>query len=539
MFSTVTTQVGLRSLNVLGSALALLWALSPLGGQSALRVIDTGFKTLQSNSSVLYFDTGAQSDFAEWFDGSTGGADAVSTALALLNSMYTASLLSSSEVKASAMDLWGNVKIPYLSSYQSQPASEWTDVPPWPRVQYSSLIGVPVFGIQNGNSSFPAEPSYIEVQCSNISTQPNVIELDSTYLDDVEECPTADFCSPIPNGTYQGLGLKSTSTTWTLGLDTFVNPYWYNATILEARGLQAEQGWAHPGLFINETDISSSPGTLLFQSYNVQPQMYTGPQINYTRAYCKVAEVYVQSRINCSLSLTSAQNCSVVAQRPSLRRHAPEAITPFSWPQVFRYVSEQQPLANGQKGLDGTSDLALYYVHDTSTAYMTNTGQFAILDDIPETVFSQRLGQILNTYLLLSQAYTSVTGVAGQNFMRNISTQVTVSQSKEIYIISKPWIALFIFATLALLGAALVSVVFGHMTTSPELLGYASSVLRDSRHVDLPPGGGTLSGIEMARCLKDMEVRYGIVGREPDGIGTLGVSVKERVGRVSKTALYM
>jgi hypothetical protein len=96
VFSTVTTRVSLRSLNVLGSALALLWALSPLGGQSALRVIDTGFKTLHSNSSVLYFDTGAKSDFAEWFDGSNAGVDATSTALALLNSMYTAPLLSSS-----------------------------------------------------------------------------------------------------------------------------------------------------------------------------------------------------------------------------------------------------------------------------------------------------------------------------------------------------------------------------------------------------------------------------------------------------------
>lgn len=132
-----------------------------------------------------------------------------------------------------------------------------------------------------------------------------------------------------------------------------------------------------------------------------------------------------------------------------------------------------------------------------------------------------------------------MTGVTGQNFMSNISTLVTVSQPKEIYIISKPWIALFIFATLALLGAALASAVFGHMTASPELRGYAASVLRGSRHVDLPPGGGTLSGIEMARCLKDMEVGDGIVGREPDGIGTLGVSVKERVRRVSKTALYM
>jgi hypothetical protein len=170
---------------------------------------------------------------------------------------------------------------------------------------------------------------------------------------------------------------------------------------------------------------------------------------------------------------------------------------------------------------------------------MTNTSQFAILDDTPETVFSQHLGQILNTYLLLSQAYPSVTGVTGQNFMPNISTLVTASQPKEIYIISKPWIALSIFATLALLSAALASAVFGHMTTSPEFLGYASSVLRDSRHVDLPSGGGTLSGIEVARCLKDVEVRYGIVGREPDGIGTLGVSMKERVGRVSKTALYV
>lgn len=175
VFSTLSTQVNLRSLNVLGLFLTLIWVLSPLGGQSALRIIDTGFESLQSDSSVLYFDTGAQSEFGKLFDGSNAGADQASTIVAVLNSMYTASLLSSSSVKSSTMDLWGNVKIPYLSSYQSHPVSEWTDVPSWPTAQYSSLIGVPISGVENGNSSFLAESSYIEIQCSNISTHSNVV----------------------------------------------------------------------------------------------------------------------------------------------------------------------------------------------------------------------------------------------------------------------------------------------------------------------------------------------------------------------------
>lgn len=60
--STVVTQYKLRAFNIIGICLALLWLVSPLGGQSVLRIIEPGFKPILSENTAEYFNTNTPSE---------------------------------------------------------------------------------------------------------------------------------------------------------------------------------------------------------------------------------------------------------------------------------------------------------------------------------------------------------------------------------------------------------------------------------------------------------------------------------------------
>ena len=63
--STVLTQIQLRTFNVLAVLLVLVWAFSPLGGQSLLRMLDLRLNTVVHPSAITYFDPDAQSNFTD------------------------------------------------------------------------------------------------------------------------------------------------------------------------------------------------------------------------------------------------------------------------------------------------------------------------------------------------------------------------------------------------------------------------------------------------------------------------------------------
>ncbi|KAH8682937.1 hypothetical protein BGZ60DRAFT_427415 [Tricladium varicosporioides] len=440
----------------IGVSLVLLWALSPLGGQSALRLIGTTLNITDTESSIVYFDTDAPSQFSSWIALSPGSMNAV------------------------------------LDNF----------IPP-------------------GNSSFLVEPSYLELHCSNITTNPSLEPFNSTLLDVFLACrrePEASYpCPNIQNGTFQGTlyqnrsslptsmeagfdpcGFGQAKTTWALGLDTFIDKsYWspykefgvlydlfprHNLDQTSSRSLM-------------QIDTPATQATLLFQSYNVLSQMYTSPRINYTQAYCKARRSYVESRVDCTLDKVST-NCEVTAQRNSQIPHASTNITHLSFPEIFRYMSSALPKANKATGNNGRSDLALYYIQNASNSVVnTNTHQ--------------------NTRDITIQP------------VNNRSS----SKLQEVYRVPFLWLGIFLLAASVLLIAALASVVFSQLTINPEILGYSSLLVRDSRYIALPPGGGTLDGIGMTNALKEMEVKIGVVERISEGVRTLGVGLKENVGR--------
>lgn len=148
---------------MLGVLLTLVWLLSPLGGQSALRLLDVESQTVQSNGTVNYLNPDA------FLDSLMDGSSDINSGRATFTSIYLAALLSSTKYQDTPMDLWGNVKMP---SYQalSNPADSngWKPVNYTQNVTYASLIGIPVANLEGkGRSSYTLKSRYFEIDCAS------------------------------------------------------------------------------------------------------------------------------------------------------------------------------------------------------------------------------------------------------------------------------------------------------------------------------------------------------------------------------------
>lgn len=84
-FGTVELQVMLRTFDMLGVGLILLWALSSLGGQASLRLLGTGKQPTSSTQENSYLNPKAESILAQ-------GVDTVSELGFYTNALYLAAL---------------------------------------------------------------------------------------------------------------------------------------------------------------------------------------------------------------------------------------------------------------------------------------------------------------------------------------------------------------------------------------------------------------------------------------------------------------
>ncbi|KAL6234936.1 hypothetical protein BDW75DRAFT_210894 [Aspergillus navahoensis] len=151
---TLSSILALRQLSILSVSVLLLWALSPLGGQSALRMISHTSLNISGNASVAYMDNNNTSSGLD-------GASTLADNLGAINSLYLTTLLASEEARSSPQDAWGWPKIPnlrYLPPNQSTAngVDNWRS---WDRNETLTELSVP--------------SSYLDLDChllaSNVS----------------------------------------------------------------------------------------------------------------------------------------------------------------------------------------------------------------------------------------------------------------------------------------------------------------------------------------------------------------------------------
>ncbi|KAM0342916.1 hypothetical protein ACHAPU_009120 [Fusarium lateritium] len=551
--STVITQIQLHTINSLTFGLFFIWTFSPLGAQAILRVLDTRTAVELTNSTAVQFDSDAPSMLAGLIAASPASYSSVQEQLSYLENWYSALQLAPQSIKRDSMDLWGNVKIPFLSQTKlgEDDANRWHHVPYISEPDhYSSLAGYPVANLPTGNSTFLVESNYVQLRCfkqQKQSWEPNSNLIGIGRPNSISGWGEFNY----RNGSRYGQGrstVKSAASdrTWSIAIDRFVGKYWLNSSALEDRlgwntGTTLDDSlYSRPTLFKNMTGIESKPAHLFFEAVVYYGGGGSGGGggrgSSYgVSAYCDIKQKYVESRIACSSSSTSSRkNCSVTQQRLSTRQNPPDNISFLSFPQIFQYVSGEWPVTTGS-GMIGRTDLSLQYltapkhegfISSLGVDFFKNTSNFD---------FSRRLSQLLNTYLLLSQ--TSTTSLVGSldpdvTFLYNVTVPVLVENQVQLYVVSKRWIILcFVSCTLLLISGCL-SVVFTCLCSGPEILGYASTVIRDSKLHDLPPETGSMMAIDITKAMRNERVRYGLTTVSRGGRHWLGVGQEELTRRI-------
>lgn len=567
MFSAFLTQIHLGGFNAAGVFMTMIWSLSPLGAQSILRCFDTALKDTQTQGPVVYFDTNTPPFFTEsTYWGQGGNID-------LTRSMYTAAMLSADETKASSQDSWGNVKIPYMSSYENDHLDgSWVTVPDTDELVFSSLVGIPTAMTEPGsriNYTFNMESSYIDLKCSSVfysndshadyvngSYYGSYISFDNTSL--ITRPSSSDFPG-VANGTWQACEYDKYKEIepWVLAADTFIDPLWLKrksmwiwshvpAHMAEAR--EDISTYYSPSAFVNETNILTSQASLLLKSPSpLQLKSYGADRgadygVDELSTTCSISQTYVESRIKCSRTESlRAGECSVIAQRVSQMPHSSTNITHLSFPWVFSTLSMMMPKASGLQNNHGLADTSLAYLFNTSSYFLLDgTSQILpSLDYITPRDIGFRLGQLINTYLMAGQAFESITGGISPGHIGNLSTLASIHIYEEVYIVSTAWVTVFFVTALVMFAGSVAGALFCHISKAPEILGYASSAIRDSKYVNLAPGFGALGGLEMTKAFEGIEFRYGVVGKLENGHQVLGISWQVNAQPVKRGVPYV
>lgn len=176
--SAIEKVFTVRSTKILPLCIVLVWALSPVGGQSSLRLFTEGQDSLTSNSEVYYANPEYQ---ASIFDSASGAADYSSA----VNMVYSSVLFSVPSKRAALTDPWDRPKLPQLSQDVINGSDfSWQDFDHNPELlngdDFASLLGLNIQGLRTDDPTmifdFNIETAYIDMDCERVTnhTTPNM-----------------------------------------------------------------------------------------------------------------------------------------------------------------------------------------------------------------------------------------------------------------------------------------------------------------------------------------------------------------------------
>ena len=475
VFSTISTPFELGTFHVLTPLLILLWALSPLGGQASLRVVYTG--PLYTNTTHNFTSLAFVSPFTN-----EGAGSPSSEPLVPINSQFTAFISASAASKASAQDLYGNVKIPMYDILPGD--SDWKAVPDTEDVIWSSLTGIPIYELPtSGASRFTMNTGYMTTACKVSGQAWNLKFIQSIY-----------------NLTGENGGWSGANFAIEVGLmDTFAPTYF----VFRSLAFGAE---------------------------------YDNPK-PLTVANCSVSMNYVEVQVGCNGS-----TCQPEAVRPSAdpadhpsTTFAPalnsSQLTPLNglgqrdemylsfWK---NFINATDPSVGCDTTTCTTSGVEGYLANpDSPFSFSDNPIIWTVGDDL----VSQRFAQLVNTYwintigpLIVSGNFTNLTQDSS-SLLQNFNTDSSIGSIEtevDVIMCSKAWLAILLISSLVLMLSAIAAAVFTIFRRGPDILDRFSSLLRDNSYVLDPHHSSMEDSFEQSRRLGNVKVRLGDVQPNAD-----------------------
>ncbi|KUJ11328.1 uncharacterized protein LY89DRAFT_242512 [Mollisia scopiformis] len=465
--SSIKQPFLLRRFNWITVALLVLWGLSPLATQAMQRISKTKSDDYITPSWLRYVDTAKNNS-----NYLSAPSDEFSNVEADFNRLYSAAFLPTYVTLGS--DPYNNALIPLLDDPSNK--THWQDVDPtagYYYLDYASAYGVPVAVM---NSSF-SDDYFSDTATFNVT-------ISTGYL--------AFTCPPLRIVDLDFIDNSTLTTGYaeeaTLYLDLTPMSGHTNGSLALASMITRNTTAAHP--FDLDTGVDG---------------------FNYTFAYtnCTFSQVFVDANVSCQ-----SGSCYTYAIRPTNLTNT--TLTPGF------LDSGSANWVTGILGSSGYTNDSVPTATDTER-YLISNGRLS--DSLPRmnltTVdlddFTYNLAFLMNTFWSIGFAPKNLTNVfynsTSEPFNKDLGSSPLVSwaagskiDSYEIYVTKWGWLAALMICSVFLLLAGIFSIWWDARTVSPDVLGFASSVVRKSKYVQLPPVASAASGAERARALGDVRV---------------------------------
>ncbi|KAF2727384.1 hypothetical protein EJ04DRAFT_479071 [Polyplosphaeria fusca] len=554
MASSVITMCRWSIIRMSSAALILLWAFNPLGSQASLRIAYLQPRTGTSQGLVEFFNPNL-TDVAML--SSFNMATPTSHMPAVIPALYTSTLhdlisalqyvdLTNETAKKLVADLggensvgvqtatdnWGNVRIPnlkYLSNYHPDDPHAWIDTP-WDTqvLNYSSLVGDRIDGVDRaftGNTTFTILSSYQDFNCSPWFRLNSTVPGNGT----IPNYSEADWW--LTNNTIRNLTQSLT--------DEFDN----------VRPILINIMWSKWG----EGDKQ-----IVFGQQNLR-----GNLLSMTK--CSPRTTYVEAKVECiSRGTLGKAICGVNAVRETPNPPLDPNVSMFDLALYLPARSDSFALylLDG-KSFGQASSVLEYYLSDPLTGLTTpKTGNTRWTDPsrgapvdlslLDIAIFERRFSILCNTLWKLSWLRQTTMGGSmsyvfedllvsdNLHMIWNTSSQVTFPLPST-YRISKSWLAVYFIAVAAMFFAAIFALVVRSFCCAPPILGYVSSLIRDSTYFE-DSGiykSSTENGPDKTRRLRGLKVMVADVGSNTDGVGKIAFAPMGIGERIKKNHSYM
>lgn len=526
--------------------LLLLWALSPLGGQSSLRLLHETNSTIVETGFVYYSDPAAPLELLEsqrWFT--------------LIPTILRASLVVSENVKNRPVDLWSHPKIPRLDIVEQNALtnpdveSDWISVDMNMNRTYASWAGINIQGLlPDKQATFQVKSNYMLLDCKKLygSTPVEVVE----YLQssNISMYPSLNPPDKLvgPDGdarhTLLDVSFSPSSPKGDLNKFSFFLRSAWNSTESEKNNNRTSLNnipEQQPIRFLYGASYSFDDKPI-FQIHSCTPRVVTiDARIDCQSSDCEVTQVRnAPSDINSKCVTGSEKKLGCLNKETYIMR---TFLSFFPLAVASGYSSES---------VNPFDD----FIAGSNDTYRTIPSDYKRdIEQIPDKMISDRLTTLLNTYW---QAGTWGTQIARSapfdkpEFPGNTisdqpeswinATEAVFSRQVPVYSADVGWIVSLITITTILLLLSIANAVMTFVTIAPDLFYYASSLTRENPYTDTPDGGTALGGAERSRLLKKMKVQVADVSPESEVGYVVLKSVADednfQTGRLKKGRLY-
>ncbi|KAK6521087.1 hypothetical protein TWF506_001320 [Arthrobotrys conoides] len=512
IFTAITTPYFIKTYNWLSFILLLLWATSPLGGQASLRLLSTQLVPFQTPTDVRFLSPTNITSYI-----SSGGRN-YGTWRVQAEYLYTASLLGIASSKYRSVDLWDNVRIPFLEEIEKQTskpdANGWYDVANQ-NTTYSSLLGIPIRGLTN-NITVNVRTSYSKLSCPFLE----LLDGEPCFNGKDDRCFNAG-APHIPDWIFPAV---QPNRTWP-GYGSYL-----------AVGMNISQT-APEALNGNE---SPDPVDLIFESPGSR---------GLSVAWCKLSQTYLEVQITCPASrcaVTKLRRLNIGTPRPPLFYKA----TPGRIGSLANFVTDFAEVSKAGKPSFSNFNQGYIYNPDDPIA---STVDWVNVADVGIDKFEVRMSQLINTLMAAVQGpalFLSDHDIQpgndtfAQRLGRVVAAESSTGEStvlKELFVCYKEWAVLMLFAAALLTTIGVSSAIIAYTTLAPDTLASLSGMAAESRYFDVENKDTTLDRDGKAIALKDRVVKLGDVEASSEtGYITLGTVDTDtgRVGELSTDRVY-